>query len=274
MTLPAFPTPEAFLGMRPIRVVVIGAGGTGSQLLDGLASLDAALRAQGHAGIDATVYDHDHVTPSNVGRQRFTRSDVGLSKATLLVHRLNAFHGIDWQDMPCAFDPNDNSLGRADMVITCVDKGAFRADLGAAYRDRRCEILWLDCGNGASSAQAILSHLGKPSTGIRLPNVYDLYGGDALRAGDEDDVPSCSVAEALARQNFAINRAVATAAIALLDDLFHRGGLDYHGSFIRLTPLTVQPLRVCADTWASFGYSTGDASATGKTTEKKARTRA
>ena len=60
---------------------VIGAGGTGSQMLMGLAQLHTAMIALGHpGGLDVTVIDSDQVSEANVGRQMFYPSDVGLCR--------------------------------------------------------------------------------------------------------------------------------------------------------------------------------------------------
>ena len=42
---------------HPVTVNLIGAGGTGSQVLTCLARLDVTLRALGHPGLSVTLYD-------------------------------------------------------------------------------------------------------------------------------------------------------------------------------------------------------------------------
>ncbi len=66
---------------NPVTVNLIGAGGTGSQVLTNLARLDVTLRVLNHPGLFVTVYDPDVVTESNIGRQLFSSSDIGLNKA-------------------------------------------------------------------------------------------------------------------------------------------------------------------------------------------------
>ena len=71
----------------PVNIVVAGAGGTGSQIVTGLARLDRALRALGHpAGLAVQVWDPDRVSEANVGRQLFFDSDVGQYNCDVLVH--------------------------------------------------------------------------------------------------------------------------------------------------------------------------------------------
>ena len=69
---------------HPVTVFVIGAGGTGSQVVTGLARMGMALQALGHPGLHVTVFDPDTVTEANIGRQLFSEAETGLNKACLL----------------------------------------------------------------------------------------------------------------------------------------------------------------------------------------------
>jgi PRTRC genetic system ThiF family protein len=90
---------------RQVRVDLAGCGGNGSQMLTGLARLHHALTALGHPGFSVNAWDPDEVSEANVARQLFSPADVGLNKATILVHRLNAWFGLRWSawpgNMPC-----------------------------------------------------------------------------------------------------------------------------------------------------------------------------
>lgn len=78
---------------HPVTVFVIGAGGTGSQVITNLARMSMALRALGHPGLHVTVFDPDTVSTANIGRQLFNETELGLNKATALVTRINHFFG-------------------------------------------------------------------------------------------------------------------------------------------------------------------------------------
>ena len=69
---------------RPVTVNLIGAGGTGSQVLTCLARLDVALRGLGHPGLFVTLYDPDIVTEANIGRQLFSPSDLDRTRRNAL----------------------------------------------------------------------------------------------------------------------------------------------------------------------------------------------
>lgn len=251
MTIRRFPSPSAFLqDERRTRVVIVGAGGTGSMLADHVGRLDRALRERGLRGLDVTLFDDAVVRRANIGRQRFHPVDIGFSKAIRLVERINQFYDLDWTAVPrrCPVDGPPS----CDLLIGCVDKGHFRHALGKAWRQRVSDTLYLDTGNGASTGQVLLGHLGHPTTGLRLPNVYDVYG-DELLAADDDDLPSCSLEEALLRQHWCVNATIAGAVLPLLDGLFHRGGLDEHGYYVNTDPYSVTPIRIDPRAWTFMG---------------------
>ena len=76
---------------HPVTVFVIGAGGTGSQVITNLARMSMALQALGHPGLHVTVFDPDTVSQANIGRQLFSETELGLNKAVSLVTRINRF---------------------------------------------------------------------------------------------------------------------------------------------------------------------------------------
>ncbi len=92
-TLTHYIYPSIVSARGPVDIALIGAGGTGSQVLSGLARMNQALKALGSPGLHLRVFDGDSVSASNVGRQLFSPSDIGKKKAVVLVTRLNMFFG-------------------------------------------------------------------------------------------------------------------------------------------------------------------------------------
>lgn len=250
--------PDSWLDQQ-IVVDVIGAGGTGSQVADQLASLEATLRVLGHPGLRVRIHDGDIVESSNVGRQRFTRHDIGVNKATILTHRINAFYDLEWTADPSYVELHKEtylSSAAADgLVITCVDQATFRAELGKLFRREATNALWLDLGNGDSQAQCVIGHLGVPNSTPRIPNIYDLFPELEAMEQEDDQAPSCSAEEAIARQPWPINRLVATVAMEMLWNLIRSGQSDHHGQFLQTQPFTTSPLPVDETHWAMLGYS-------------------
>ena len=81
---------------HPVTVFIIGAGGTGSQVITNLARMDTALQASGHPGLHVTLFDPDTVTQANIGRQLFSETELGMNKAIAAVTRINRFFGTAW----------------------------------------------------------------------------------------------------------------------------------------------------------------------------------
>jgi hypothetical protein len=66
--------------------------------------------------------------------------------------------------------------------------------------------------------------------------------------------PSCSLQEALSRQDLFINQWMATCALEILWKMFRYGQIKVHGTFINLNTMTVRPLPVDPAVWESMGW--------------------
>lgn len=248
--------PQEWLS-RPINIVLVGCGGTGSEMLDELFRIHTLLIALDGFGLDVHVFDPDKVSAANIGRQRFLQCDIGHMKSEVLVTRLNSYGGTQWR---YSTEPYASSLTGIDydVIITCVDNAELRADIGASenceekYSSHwsRRESLWLDCGNDSHSGNVILGHIEPGESSIRLPNVFDLY--PILAAMEESNEPSCSTAEALTRQDYGINRSIAREGANLLWQLLRHGELNHHGSYINIREGSVTPLKIDKEVWATF----------------------
>ena len=230
--------PESLRERRPIRILVIGAGGNGSQIFMGLPYLNQALRAWGHwDGLEVTLMDGDIVSETNCIRQPFSMSDIGLNKASVLVNRVNLFWGLEWKSVPHLFSRNENEFNNyaCDILFGCVDTRAARREIRKAVTDPHSRVgYWFDLGNNAASGQYLL---GQPSNGrnrrsaMRLRTISELYPEIIDAAAGEDPLPSCSAIEALERQEPYINQVLAASSLAMLARLLHYGRLTHHGAF-------------------------------------------
>ena len=94
-----------YTSQKPVRVLVVGAGGTGSAIVMGLPYLDQAIRVWGRSsGIEVVMMDADTVSETNCVRQPFSISDIGQNKATVLINRINLFWGTRWRAESSNFD--------------------------------------------------------------------------------------------------------------------------------------------------------------------------
>jgi len=247
---------------NPLTVDLVGAGGTGSQMLTALARVNHALLALGHPGLIVNVYDDDRVSYANLGRQLFSESEVGFFKSVILVNRMNRFFGTNWKAKTHRFA--DTLYGedsyKANLYITCVDTAKSRFeisellyDLGSNSRhDRERPFYWMDLGNSRDTGQVILSTVGQikqPASDkfnpvAELPFITEMFREQLEQADQSDDTPSCSLAEALTKQDLFINSAVANLGASLLWQLFREGMIFNRGMFINLKTFITQPLRL------------------------------
>lgn len=235
--------PAALMGAdRPIHILMIGAGGHGSELFDQMMRLHGALIALGACGLHLTVMDDDEVSPSNVVRQRFWPTDVGTNKAVALVHRANLMLGTHWNALPMRFTRKHS--GSYDLVITAVDTLAARREAIARYtprqmpsralhyRSQQTAPLWVDLGCEKDRGQVIIGRFGDNDLTDEWPNALAHF--PAIASAEDNNQPSCSAAESLARQDLMINATVAGAATNLLWKLMREGSLSMNGVIVDL----------------------------------------
>lgn len=250
------------MASRQIRILLVGAGGTGSRMLESLMNLHRAMLALGHPqGLHVTLIDDDRVSMANVGRQAFYACDVGSYKALTLINRANmAFGGLAHWEAAVGRVTSESNLGDCHMVIGAVDNRSARlAILRSLETSGGGKKYWLDLGNSKSSGQAVLGEVTasrrKTDDQWRLPHVGEMFPEliDSVRDSQEDDTPSCSLAEALEKQSLFINPAVSLFASNLLWQLFTKGEIEHHGAYVNLDRMSVMPMAIDQEVWARFG---------------------
>lgn len=252
-----FTAPELLNPTNPVTVCLIGAGGTGSQVLTGLARMSHSLQQLGYAGFQVNLWDDDIITDANRGRQLFAECEVGLSKATALITRTNRFFGTAWKATEKTFTA-DTFTGRAAIYISCVDTAAARFEIAQVLNELDLNTsrsdtprYWMDFGNGKDTGQVILSTIGsikQPASEKflpvgSLPQVTEEFS-DLLLQSDIEDLPSCSLAEALEKQDLFINSVLAQMGCSLLWQLLRNGLTTERGFFLNLKDFRSQPLAV------------------------------
>lgn len=248
---------------NPITVNLIGAGGTGSKVLTALMEMNHSLIELGHAGLSVRLWDDDIVTSANLGRQRFAECETGLYKSVALVNRANRFMGTNWKAETVKFEKDELKKlpkhAEASIYISCVDSVKSRFDIADilnlqnnSRHHRYAPKYWLDFGNSQHTGQVILSTIGeikqpnseKYETVASLPFVTEEFGELLKQSEQQDDTPSCSLAEALEKQELFINSALAQMGCSLLWSLFRYGMTQYRGFFLNLKDFRSQPIPV------------------------------
>ena len=249
---------------NPISVNLIGAGGTGSQVLTALARMSHALTELNHAGLSVRLWDDDVITEANLGRQLFAESELGLHKSVALINRTNRFFGTDWKAETQKFEKDYlNNLpenATASIYISCVDSVKSRFEIAEILNElkidkgyyRNQSKYWMDFGNSQFTGQVLLSTIGnikqpnseKYETVESLPFITEEFGELLKISEAEDDTPSCSLAEALEKQDLFINSTLAQMGSSLLWNLFRNGLTENRGFFLNLKNFTAQPIKL------------------------------
>ncbi len=248
---------------NPVSVNLIGAGGTGSKVLTALVEMNHSLIVLGHAGLQVRLWDGDRISDANLGRQRFAPSELGLYKSVALINRANRWAGTRWKAETVKYthssfaDNTDKAL--STLTISCVDTVDARFEIADILRKvanrhayQNHPKYWLDFGNGLSTGQVLLSTVGKieqPKSELyepvsTLPFITEEFGQLLKKSEDLEDTPSCSLAEALQKQDLYINSALAQMGMSLVWNLFREGMTAHRGFFLNLGEFRSQPIPI------------------------------
>lgn len=147
----------------------------------------------------------------------------------------------------------------ANITVTCTDNIKSRLDLWnvlgkmppASYTDNATPLYWMDFGNTQTTGQVIMGTVLKK---IRQPasTLYEAVGSLKVitrfvkyaRVKEEDSGPSCSLAEALEKQDLFINSTLAQLGCNILWKMFRNGMIEHHGVYLNLATMKVNPISI------------------------------
>lgn len=238
-----------------ITINLIGCGGTGSQMLTNLARLNETLIALNHPGLQVYAWDGDIITGANIGRQLFSPADIGTNKAVCLITRINRFFGYSWE----ARAEHYAGQRRANITISCVDSAHARLGIASHFKTpgnsdepTMKNKYWLDLGNLKKTGQVVLGTApgalivqpkSEHETVRVLPDVIKMFP-QLKKMKEKDQGPSCSLAQAISRQDLFINSTLAQFGANILWKLFREGMIRYQGCYVNLDTLIVNPIKI------------------------------
>ena len=126
-------------------IIVVGCGGTGGFVADGLARMLPP-------NIGLILNDMDRVEEPNLNRQSFTAADIGLFKSEVLAKRMAGKYRrpVQYSVLP---------VGAADLprgiVVGCVDNGLARQTIAERIHEGQW---WVDSGNGRNFGQVLIGN--------------------------------------------------------------------------------------------------------------------
>jgi PRTRC genetic system ThiF family protein len=220
------PNRKNYLPPRYQNITIMGVGGTGSYLAQGLAKMVAGYRLD----LNVTLVDPDTIEEKNCSRQNFHPWEIGQPKATALAYRLNQQYGVNFGAIHDNGNPALYTYSQSyRLLITCVDTISARKPLKDCGQ-------WLDLGNGFETGQALFgttsdvkklkAEAGQwaktPIVG-HLPGPYLLAGMSRLRDTKKKQV-SCADTP-FAEQGIFANEWAAAAGLTILHQLLIKGEL-------------------------------------------------
>ena len=247
-----------FSAQRPVRIVMIGAGGTGGHVAPHLYRMLHSLERP----CRFIIIDGDIVEEKNLLRQNFTAADLGRNKAQVLAERYSAVFG-----MPCEYIPEymedeerlarlvrpaylQNGIGFCNgrmyadtcyelvILIGCVDNNKSRQLCDRVFRSVT-PLVYIDAGNGEYTGQVVCGvRAGKRTVFKPVGSLYP----DILE--DEDKYPSelsCEEMAVSSPQSMAANLTAATTVVGYVYNIVVRGVLHTRSVHFSTTNLQLRP---------------------------------
>ena len=242
-----------FSQTRPVKIVQLGAGGTGGHIAPHLYrllySLDRPVRY--------IICDGDVVEEKNLVRQNFTPADQGENKARVLAERYSAVFGLETEYVPSFVEDEEqlrtlltpeyhlmrlpgHAYGVREpeqvILIGAVDNNKSRQLCHRVFYQAK-ELIYIDSGNGEFTGQVVcgVRRGGKtyyPPIGMVYPDVLV----------ETDKFPtelSCAEASVSAPQSMAANITAATIVVDMVYNILATGS-----STVRKVTFSTQTVNV------------------------------
>lgn len=223
-----------FSKKRPVKIVMLGAGGTGAHIAPHLYRLLYALERP----VKFIICDGDKVEPKNLVRQNFTEADLGENKARVIAERYSDVFGLETSYIPRFIEDagqleellrpevfrhyvygSEPNTGRwvtnSELVILigAVDNNKSRKLCHEVFLRAR-DLVYIDSGNGEYTGQIVcgIRRAGKTvykPVGMLYPEVStpeDLFPTEV----------SCAEASVSAPQTIVANLMAATAVVTMI----------------------------------------------------------
>ena len=238
---------------RPVKIIMLGAGGTGGHIAPHLYRLLHTLERP----VKIIIADGDIVEEKNLVRQNFISADMGRNKAQVLAERYASAFGMEVQYLP-EFIENEEKLMelvRPDfgldynyylysqidgitILIGAVDNNKSRLMCHNVFKNAD-NLIYIDSGNGEYTGQVVC--------GIRRNgrNYYKPIGDifpDILKNTDKFPTElSCAEAAISAPQSIVANIMAATAVVSYIYNILVLGSIDVRSVTFSTKTVNLKP---------------------------------
>lgn len=245
---------------RPVKIVMLGAGGTGGYVAPYLFRLLHMLDRPARF----VICDGDIVELKNLDRQNFVQADLGENKARILAERYSTVLGMETEYVPdfietlpelmALIEPKEwetetypkKRVKEMVVLLGCVDNNRTRQLCHEAFRQSE-DLIYIDSGNGSYTGQVVCG-VRKNSYTMRKP--IGSVHPEMLKITDKfPSELSCAEAAQADPQSIVANVTAATAVLTMVYNILTHGEnialqTDFSTRTIRMqTVLEKQPRR-------------------------------
>ena len=241
-----------FSKTRPVKVVMLGAGGTGGHIAPHLYRLLYALERP----VRFIICDGDVVEEKNLVRQNFIPADLGENKAKVLAERYASVFGMETEYVPefieseerlrqlltpqsWRMEPYGNqAVAEQVILIGAVDNNKSRQLCHHIFYQAK-ELIYIDSGNGEHTGQIVC---GIRSGGRTMYRPIGAVYPDVLKETDKFPTElSCAEASLSAPQSIAANITAATAVVDMIYNILTLGESRVRQITFATTTVNVRP---------------------------------
>ena len=236
---------------KPVKIVMLGAGGTGGHIAPHLYRLLHALDRP----VRVIIADGDIVEAKNLVRQNFIQADLGRNKAQVLAERYASAFGLEIEYIPEFIEDEERlitlvrpahtliydyqSVHEHVILIGAVDNNRSRQLCHAVFK-KADDLIYIDSGNGERTGQVVCGIKRKNRTYYKP--VGDMYP-DILEPTDKFPTQlSCAEASMSAPQSIVANIMAATIVVSYVYNILVRGEINVRSATFSSTGINVRPL--------------------------------
>ena len=238
---------------KPVKIVMLGAGGTGGHIAPHLYRLLHTL----DRSVQVIIADGDIVEEKNLVRQNFIFADLGKNKAQVLAERYATAFGMEVQYIPEFIENEDRLVELIEFPRYYAENNSYQYKtgysilIGAVDNNRSRQLchqvfqksenlIYIDSGNGEFTGQVVcgIRRGGKTyynPIGDTYPEVLD----------DTDKFPtelSCAEAAVSAPQSIVANIMAATAVVSYIYNILVLGSIQTKSVTFSTKSINLKPV--------------------------------
>lgn len=248
-----------FSQARPVKIVMLGAGGTGGHIAPHLYRL---LYALGDRKCRFLIVDGDIVEKKNLVRQNFIEADLGENKARVLAERYSSVFGLETEYLPAFVESEeqlkrlvephtwktgqryvngkwyDSTISELVILIGAVDNNKSRSLCHKVFYQID-NLVYIDSGNGEYTGQVVC---GVRSGGRTYQKPVGVLYPEILDGTDKFPTElSCAEASVSAPQAITANITAACAVVDMVYNILVRGETSVQSVSFSTTSVNMRP---------------------------------